>query len=60
MEKNSGGNKMNSCEQRKCVFWNGKNCTDKEEMYNALNSGLCCRYHPNAVTKEELDEIIGE
>jgi hypothetical protein len=49
---------MNSCEQRKCKYWNGKNCTDEIEYINSENGGLCCRYHPDAILKEELEEQL--
>lgn len=48
-----------SCEERKCRFWNGKNCTDEIEYINAINGGLCCRYHPNAMLKEDYEIEFG-
>lgn len=47
---------MNSCEQRKCDFWNGKICTDEIEYVNILNGELCCRYHPDAMIKDDYKE----
>jgi hypothetical protein len=47
---------MNSCEIRKCQFWNGKNCTDELEFINTENGGSCCRYHPNAILKDDTKE----
>jgi hypothetical protein len=53
---------MNSCEQRVCPFWDIKNrvCTDDIDYINALNGGLCCRYHPNAMYKDDYEREFGE
>lgn len=49
-----------SCEERKCQFWNGKNCTDKIDFINAKNGDFCCRYHPDAIIRdnEDIDDIL--
>lgn len=45
-----------SCEERKCAFWNGKICTDTVDTVNALDGELCCRYHPNAMEREDYEK----
>ena len=44
--------KMNSCQQRKCKFWDGKACTDEIKYINSTDGEACCRYHPDAILKE--------
>lgn len=47
---------MTNCEQKKCLFWDGEVCTDSVEYINTLNGELCCRFHTNAILKEEITE----
>ena len=46
---------MNTCEERKCKFWNGVKCTDQDEYVN--NQGdLVCRYQDGAMLYDEYIE----
>ena len=48
---------MNSCEQRKCHFWNGKICTDEAVYVSAADGEDCCRYHPDAMLEEDYNDL---
>lgn len=43
---------MNTCEERKCKFWSGKNCTDEEDYISAKNFEPMCRYNSDAFLRE--------
>ncbi len=45
---------MNTCEKRKCKFWDGVKCTDQDEFVN--NQGdLVCRYQDGAMLYDEKE-----
>lgn len=48
---------MNSCEQRKCRFWDGIFCTDTIDFVRNNTGENCCRYHSNAISVEEYKEV---
>jgi hypothetical protein len=46
------GDKMNGCELRKCQYWNGKICTDENQLYDEI-----CRYNTFWQTEEGQERI---
>ena len=43
---------MNSCEIRKCQYWNGSNCTDEDLLYEDI-----CRFNSCWSTEEEINKM---
>ena len=41
---------MNSCEERNCRFWDGKQCNDPDEWINEQGED-CCRYQKGTTVK---------
>jgi len=44
---------MNSCETRKCRFWDGEKCNDKNDWISAENGEHCCGLRSDAVLVEK-------
>ena len=40
---------MNSCETRKCRFWDGEKCNDKNDWISAEDKQPCCGLRSDAV-----------
>lgn len=43
---------MNSCELRKCIYWNSTNCTDEDILYEVI-----CRYNDYWSTEEGIEKM---
>lgn len=44
---------MNSCEARKCRFWDGEKCNDKNDWITAEDKQPCCGLRSDAVLIEK-------
>ena len=44
---------MNGCELKKCRFWDGEKCNDKNDWISAENGEHCCGLRSDAVLVEK-------